>query len=1312
MTSLYELVIKYCDGTEIRTIGNRKSDITIWSIIKKNPSIVKKISQYVYDNGMPNYSYPLLIIRDKPNAFIDKFWEEQMNFHEKDLSYIRQLKNTDEVDEDLSKELDKQMHNFHTKSPLYNFININQHFYYRMKPYWESSIWDQKLVRKDNYIVSRSVFQFRLKKLVPSNILDIVLHIRNQGRAYIAGGLLVGCATPIVLKRKNQIGTIPCDDVLFNHEYYQNSDIDLFIVSKSDEDFKNHRNWIIDELQKTEEYLDAPIIVTKKSTTIVGRYPNRHIQIIHKRYRHKYEIINNFDIDVCCLCYDSLDLYGNYRSIRSLRTLTNMVDPSRIGKSYLYRLIKYSKRGFTIIIPGMTKIQNNILSYVPSWFKNILNLPTNMKISYRESYNMFSSNMRSRLTSEEIDHLKENLDNNNIISSYNEIYPYGFTNGMVCGDVYNIYYDIEYKLLNNTTHLGNWSKIKDIDINLNNFLNNNNEGTNSLVEYWYKYSCIKSKHPLCEKYDSLMIKLNSNEIIDDKLEKLYENDIEWFKILNNKLLFSLKNTFIFITRINDIYKYEMSWNILISEIFGNIIEKNKENDEIKAECDVMLNYQYKQSINTLNHLELKMKDYKEDIIMLKMKLNECEDRYKIEEDIINTNITVDILKLQIKYYDFKSHNNIYHDVRKQWYESLVVIISNQVNYITKSLKTLDSYITILNKFILVLDKRIHISNNVSLFKLEDLFNIETKIETLKDIQNNYPYLLNNEIFFNIFGLKKEEWKYLSRNYELIMSVGYYDLHKKVDEYNNSSKYIFNTWNEYKNLQKLISYHKTNILNNRIPKIKNKYIYDLELWIITFDIEYYSKLKDYDRWKNKDIEIYEFITLELKHIFEECDNNSLELNDISIDDFLIVWNREEDTSDDINKSFGPKLMFSPKSILKWKIGNSNTTRYTIAKVLLDEWRKDNYNDIIPYYELQWNIWTDLNENKRNTPCVFYPIIPKTKIMKRIDTFRKEHTIHTSTIEWIVDRDNIIDMFHNKIITLSSFELCSKQKFCLSEDELGVDYGGVSREIRQLYVDEIKKSFDKTENGYLLPSSNGNIGFWESVGGVFALYIIQGWKLPLKLAPFVFNYIVSYIDNDIPSNKELWLHYNQINPNTAIKMLNYSDVSSDGIINNKDDVHTIIRDYLINNRLVSLQALCNGFWKGLPSEPELSWNFAISIMTADQLSEILLCYEITSINQINFKSDNSPKSEEIIDMIKEVLSNWTQKEVSDFIMFVTGDRIYNDDDIVVSSFVNSTNHLPSASTCSKILRIPTYETKEILNNKLRDAIEMSKNRFDLI
>ena len=70
------------------------------------------------------------------------------------------------------------------------------------------------------------------------------------------------------------------------------------------------------------------------------------------------------------------------------------------------------------------------------------------------------------------------------------------------------------------------------------------------------------------------------------------------------------------------------------------------------------------------------------------------------------------------------------------------------------------------------------------------------------------------------------------------------------------------------------------------------------------------------------------------------------------------------------------MFSPKSILKWKIGNSNITRYTIANVLLEEWRKDNYNDIIPYYELQWNIWTDMDKQKYS--CVFYPIVPKTKL----------------------------------------------------------------------------------------------------------------------------------------------------------------------------------------------------------------------------------------------------------------------------------------------------------------------------------------------
>ena len=119
-----------------------------------------------------------------------------------------------------------------------------------------------------------------------------------------------------------------------------------------------------------------------------------------------------------------------------------------------------------------------------------------------------------------------------------------------------------------------------------------------------------------------------------------------------------------------------------------------------------------------------------------------------------------------------------------------------------------------------------------------------------------------------------------------------------------------------------------------------------------------------------------------------------------------------------------------------------------------------------------------------------------------------------------------------------------------------------------------------------------------------------------------------------------------------------------------------------------------------------------MTSDQLSDILLCYEVTSVNQIKFKGDNSPNSEETIEMLKDILLDWNQQEISNFIMFATGDKVYNDDEIIVSTFVNSTNHLPSASTCSKILRIPSYETKEILNNKLRDAVEMSKNRFDLI
>ena len=51
--------------------------------------------------------------------------------------------------------------------------------------------------------------------------------------------------------------------------------------------------------------------------------------------------------------------------------------------------------------------------------KNILDLSTNFKITYRESYNMFSSNMRNKLTDEEIDYIKK-IEENQTILNFND----------------------------------------------------------------------------------------------------------------------------------------------------------------------------------------------------------------------------------------------------------------------------------------------------------------------------------------------------------------------------------------------------------------------------------------------------------------------------------------------------------------------------------------------------------------------------------------------------------------------------------------------------------------------------------------------------------------------------------------------------------------------------------------------------------------------------------------------------------------------------------------------------------------------------
>ena len=62
-----------------------------------------------------------------------------------------------------------------------------------------------------------------------------------------------------------------------------------------------------------------------------------------------------FDFDSCCVGYSNGKLYGLPRFIRSLAYSGNIFDPEKQSPSYIHRLKKYIKRGFTLYVPGLKK---------------------------------------------------------------------------------------------------------------------------------------------------------------------------------------------------------------------------------------------------------------------------------------------------------------------------------------------------------------------------------------------------------------------------------------------------------------------------------------------------------------------------------------------------------------------------------------------------------------------------------------------------------------------------------------------------------------------------------------------------------------------------------------------------------------------------------------------------------------------------------------------------------------------------------------------------------------------------------------------
>ena len=77
--------------------------------------------------------------------------------------------------------------------------------------------------------------------------------------------------------------------------------------------------------------------------------------MILRLYSSPAEILIGFDIDSCCVGYDGSRAWALPRAVRALNLRANVTDVTRRSLSYEMRLVKYTKRGFGVVVPELIR---------------------------------------------------------------------------------------------------------------------------------------------------------------------------------------------------------------------------------------------------------------------------------------------------------------------------------------------------------------------------------------------------------------------------------------------------------------------------------------------------------------------------------------------------------------------------------------------------------------------------------------------------------------------------------------------------------------------------------------------------------------------------------------------------------------------------------------------------------------------------------------------------------------------------------------------------------------------------------------------
>ena len=144
------------------------------------------------------------------------------------------------------------------------------------------------------------------------------------------------------------------------HQQKKHTDIDLFFYDLNIEEANKMRISVICEIiNNWKSRWDGEKYIVKRNEFVSSIYIFYddvllvEYQLIHRIYPDISSIIGGFDIGACMLAYDGHEIYATPLGAWSLRNRSIIVDTKRRSTSYEHRLVKYFKRGFRIIFPGL-----------------------------------------------------------------------------------------------------------------------------------------------------------------------------------------------------------------------------------------------------------------------------------------------------------------------------------------------------------------------------------------------------------------------------------------------------------------------------------------------------------------------------------------------------------------------------------------------------------------------------------------------------------------------------------------------------------------------------------------------------------------------------------------------------------------------------------------------------------------------------------------------------------------------------------------------------------------------------------------------